>query len=75
MGKCVDSPQAATADGTRIQIFGCNGTPAQSVTLDAHGELQLLGKCLTLENGQTANQTGIVLLPCVGDRAQVWQLR
>ena len=45
------------------------------MTLDADGELKLLGKCLTLENGQTANFTRIVLLPCVGDRAQVWQLR
>ncbi|WP_163570207.1 RICIN domain-containing protein [Fodinicola feengrottensis] len=32
-GRCLDVPNSATADGTRLQIYDCNGTGAQTWTL------------------------------------------
>jgi non-reducing end alpha-L-arabinofuranosidase len=32
-GRCLDSPSGATANGTRLQIWDCNGTGAQTFVL------------------------------------------
>ncbi|WP_294004767.1 RICIN domain-containing protein [Streptomyces sp.] len=32
-GRCLDSPSGATANGTRLQIWDCNGSGAQSFGL------------------------------------------
>ncbi len=34
-GKCLDVPGASTADGARLEQFTCNGSAAQSFSLDA----------------------------------------
>ncbi|MGW8330428.1 RICIN domain-containing protein [Streptomyces sp. NPDC055897] len=34
-GKCLDVPSASTADGARMQQYACNGSAAQSFSLDA----------------------------------------
>jgi hypothetical protein len=36
-GKCLDVPSASTADGTQLQQYTCNGTAAQSFTLNPVG--------------------------------------
>jgi non-reducing end alpha-L-arabinofuranosidase len=32
-GRCLDSPSGATGNGTRLQIYDCNATAAQTFTL------------------------------------------
>ncbi|MFB9444720.1 ricin-type beta-trefoil lectin domain protein, partial [Dactylosporangium vinaceum] len=32
-GRCLDAPNATTTNGTRLQIWDCNGTTAQKFTL------------------------------------------
>ncbi|MFC5924370.1 ricin-type beta-trefoil lectin domain protein [Micromonospora vulcania] len=71
-GKCLDIDNAGTADGTKIQLWTCNGTGAQ--TWSRVGETyRALGKCLDVDNGGTANGTKVQLWTCNGTGAQVWQ--
>ncbi|HUR09077.1 MAG TPA: ricin-type beta-trefoil lectin domain protein [Nonomuraea sp.] len=32
-GRCLDAPQGATANGTRLQIYDCNGLDPQKWTV------------------------------------------
>ena len=71
-GKCLDVDNAGTADGTKIQLWTCNGTTAQSWT-KVGDTYRVLGKCLDVDNGGTANGTKVQLWTCNGTGAQVWQ--
>ncbi|WP_159046339.1 RICIN domain-containing protein, partial [Streptomyces sp. MMG1121] len=33
-GRCLDAPSGATANGTRLQIWDCNGADAQKFALN-----------------------------------------
>jgi chitinase len=70
-GKCVDVAGANSADGTKIQIFTCNGTAAQSWT-HTGSTYQALGKCLDVAAAGTANGTKVQLFTCNGTGAQSW---
>ncbi|WP_018352500.1 LamG-like jellyroll fold domain-containing protein [Longispora albida] len=66
-GACIDLPGNASADGTPLQIFTCNGGVAQywvynpdTRALNAHG------KCATVKG------TAIQLLPCDNTAGQTW---
>jgi lysophospholipase L1-like esterase len=73
-GKCVDVQGSATADGTHVQLYGCNGTSAQKWTYapGAGGALRALGKCLDVSGGATADYTKVQLWTCNGSGAQRW---
>jgi beta-glucanase (GH16 family) len=73
-GKCIDVAQADTADGTAIQLYTCNGTPAQTWTINADGSVKALGKCLDVTGGATADATKVQLYTCNGTGAQKWTL-
>ncbi|EFL03996.1 secreted glycosyl hydrolase [Streptomyces sp. SPB78] len=71
-GKCVDVAGSGTANGTAVQLHGCNGTAAQKWTVASDGSLRALGKCLD-ETGQgTVNGTKLQLWECNGSGAQRW---
>ncbi|GJF33629.1 glycosyl hydrolase [Kitasatospora sp. NE20-6] len=71
-GKCLDVAAAATANGTQVQLYTCNGTDAQKWTTTTAGELRVLGKCLDLAAGGTADGTKAQLWDCNGTGAQKW---
>ncbi|MET8894206.1 ricin-type beta-trefoil lectin domain protein [Streptomyces albogriseolus] len=73
-GKCVDVRDAATADGTPVQLYTCNGTAAQRWTHlpGEGGTLRALGRCLDVSGGGTANGTKVQLWHCNGTGAQRW---
>jgi O-glycosyl hydrolase len=71
-GKCVDVAGASSANGTAIQLYGCNGTGAQSWTVGADGTLRALGKCLDVAAANSANGTKVQLYDCNGTAAQRW---
>ncbi len=63
-GNCMDNDYASTQDGNRIQITGCNGTPAQDFEIRGDGSLRIQGKCVNAANGSTANLTPLQLMTC-----------
>ena len=71
-GKCVDVAGAATANGTAVQLYDCNGTAAQSWTVGTDGTVRALGKCLDVTAAGTANGTKVQLYDCNGTAAQQW---
>lgn len=71
-GKCIDVAAAATANGTKIQIYTCNGTTAQRITFGDDGTLRVLGKCLDVASASTANGAKVQLWDCNGTVAQRW---
>ncbi|MET7758958.1 lectin [Streptomyces sp. NPDC005389] len=71
-GKCLDVAGGATADGTPVQLYGCNGTEAQRWTLAADGSVRALGKCLDVTGGSTADGAQVQLYNCNGTAAQRW---
>ncbi|MGX6608108.1 lectin [Micromonosporaceae bacterium Da 78-11] len=71
-GKCADVDQAGTADGTKVQIWSCNNSPAQTWTIAGDGTIRALGKCLDIAGAGTANDTKVQLVSCNGGGAQQW---
>ncbi|MGN9890567.1 PQQ-dependent sugar dehydrogenase [Micromonospora sp. L31] len=71
-GKCLDVRNAATADGTQIQLYTCNGTTAQTWTVTPNSTIKALGKCLDVSGGGSADGTKIQLWTCNGSGAQNW---
>jgi len=70
-GKCLDVSNGGTADGTKIQLWTCNGSPAQSWTRNGQ-TWRALGKCLDVAGGGTADGTLVQLWTCNGTGAQNW---
>jgi beta-glucanase (GH16 family) len=70
-GKCVDVAGANTANGTQVQLYGCNGTAAQKWTRSGD-TLRALGKCLDVSGGSTADGARVQLWDCNGTGAQRW---
>ncbi len=75
MGKCLDAPGSSNADGTPVQIFTCNRTAAQRVTVTDLDQLQLLGKCLAIRGDGASNGAAVVLEPCADRSSQIWEFR
>ncbi|MEU9305112.1 family 16 glycosylhydrolase [Streptomyces sp. NPDC048269] len=71
-GKCVDVAGAATANGTPVQLYDCNGTAAQQWSIAGDGTIRALGKCLDVASGGTADGTKVQLWDCNGTAAQQW---
>ena len=71
-GKCVDVSGSNTADGTKIQLWTCNGTGAQRWTLPGDNTIRALGKCMDVKNSGTTNGTIVHLWTCNGTGAQQW---
>ncbi|WP_167344498.1 MULTISPECIES: ricin-type beta-trefoil lectin domain protein, partial [Streptomyces] len=71
-GKCVDVEGGASANGTAVQLYDCNGTAAQQWTVGGDGTIRALGKCLDVASGGTADGTPVRLWECNGSAAQQW---
>ncbi|MFI7432242.1 ricin-type beta-trefoil lectin domain protein [Micromonospora haikouensis] len=75
MGKlCMDLANAATADGTRVQLATCNGGWAQKFWVNPSGDLvnSVVGRCVEVRDWSTANGTGLQLATCSGGANQKW---
>ncbi|MEE1750999.1 lectin [Streptomyces sp. SP18CS02] len=71
--KCLDIDDSQTADGTKVQLWSCNGTGAQAWTVSADGTMKALGKCLDVAGGGTGDGTRVQLWTCNGTEAQTWR--
>jgi hypothetical protein len=79
-GKCIDVNGAATADGTKIQIWSCNGTGAQSFNVQQGGNSTTMvntnsNKCVDVPGSSTTAGAKIQLWTCNGTGAQSFQLK
>ncbi|RAJ40136.1 lysophospholipase L1-like esterase [Kitasatospora sp. SolWspMP-SS2h] len=72
-GKCLDVNAGSSANGTAVQIWSCNNTPAQKWSANPDGTLNALGKCLDATAGGTADGTEVELWDCNGGANQQWQ--
>ncbi|MFI0942900.1 glycoside hydrolase family 3 C-terminal domain-containing protein [Streptomyces sp. NPDC021020] len=72
-GLCLDVAGANSADGTKVDVYTCNGTTAQQWTVGTDGTVRALGKCLDVTAAGTANGTKVQLYTCNGTGAQGWQ--
>ncbi|MGW5640100.1 PQQ-dependent sugar dehydrogenase [Streptomyces sp. NPDC003832] len=71
-GKCLDVDNAGTADGTKVQLWTCNNSTAQTWTPNSDGSVRALGKCLDISGGGTADGTKVQLWTCNNTGAQKW---
>jgi gluconolactonase len=69
-GKCVDVTNGSSANGTRVQLWMCNGGTAQQWSVRDDGSVVALGKCL--DAASTANGAAVRLYDCNGTGAQRW---
>ena len=67
-GKCGDDSADSTANGTKIDLWSCDGQARQQITFAASGEFRVAGKCVTAG-------TAAVLETCAGSAAQTWTRR
>jgi Glycosyl hydrolases family 6/Thaumatin family/Ricin-type beta-trefoil lectin domain len=70
--KCVDVPDGQSNDGAQLQVYDCNGTPAQAFTAGPAGQQLVLGKCLDVAWAGTERATKVQIAWCNGGPAQVW---
>ncbi|MFD3324571.1 ThuA domain-containing protein [Streptomyces sp. NPDC058701] len=73
--KCLDVDGANSADGTRVQVWSCNGSGAQRWTHSDDGTVRALGKCLDVSGGGSADGTKVQLWTCNGTGAQKWAVQ
>ena len=77
---CVNDHHSSLVNGTAVEIYGCNGTLAQSWAAFPGGSLRRYGgssaintnKCMNIAGSKTANGTKINLESCTGNWNQTW---
>ena len=73
-GKCLDDPASRTANGTRPDIWTCNGGSNQNWTIAQDGSVRVFGKCLDVKGNGTANGTAVDLWTCSDNANQRWRI-
>ncbi|MCA2218679.1 ThuA domain-containing protein [Jidongwangia harbinensis] len=71
-GKCLDVAGGNSADGTKVQLYTCNRSAAQTWTVTPNSTIKALGKCLDVAGGGTGNGTRTQLYTCNNSGAQLW---
>ena len=71
-----DVAGGATANGTAVQLYGCNGTGAQQSEPASDGTLRnpQSGRCLDATAESSANGTRLIIWDCHAGANQRWQL-
>jgi hypothetical protein len=73
--RCLDVPNASTANGSLLDIWDCNGGANQQWAYLSNGELQVYGsKCLDVPSHATAAGTRVEIWDCNGGTNQQWNL-
>ncbi len=72
-GLCLDLTGDSNTNGTKVEVYTCNGTNGQQWTEEPGGTIHADGKCLDVIGGATGNGSLVDLYTCNGTGAQVWQ--
>ncbi|MEV6965118.1 RICIN domain-containing protein [Hamadaea sp. NPDC051192] len=71
--RCVDVDAQGAADGTKVQLWDCNGSGAQKWVRTGNTFVNpQSGKCLDVRGVGTANGTQVWLWTCLNNAAQQW---
>ncbi|WP_127554435.1 endo-1,4-beta-xylanase [Actinoplanes sp. OR16] len=72
-GRCVDVPNASQNNGTRVQLYDCNGQANQQWTLTSSRQLTVYGtRCL--DAAGSANGSAVQIYTCNGQANQQWNV-
>jgi hypothetical protein len=72
-GRCLDVPGQVETNGTRVEIWDCNGGANQQWTQPSNGALQVYGtKCLDVLNQATTAGSPVAIWDCNGGANQRW---
>ncbi|AXX31688.1 Chitosanase precursor [Actinosynnema pretiosum subsp. pretiosum] len=72
-GKCLDVAGASSANGTAVQLYTCNGTSAQSWTVDTGAKtIKALGKCLDVVDDGRHDGALLQIWDCANVPEQRW---
>ncbi|MFC1411611.1 ricin-type beta-trefoil lectin domain protein [Streptacidiphilus sp. N1-12] len=70
--KCVDDNNGSAANGTKVQMWDCNGTAAQNWSVGTDGTIRINGACLDITGASTADGALVELWGCNGGGNQQW---
>ncbi|GAA4607681.1 endo-1,4-beta-xylanase [Actinoplanes octamycinicus] len=72
-GRCIDVPNASQTNGTRVQLYDCNGQTNQAWTLTASKQLTVYGsRCL--DAAGSGNGAAVQIYSCNGQANQQWNV-
>ncbi len=71
-GKCLNDIGNRSANGTRMDIWTCNGSAAQHWTVAQDETLRIHGKCLSVAGSARVNGSKAMLSTCRGYASQDW---
>ncbi|MEU8610345.1 endo-1,4-beta-xylanase [Actinoplanes sp. NPDC048791] len=72
-GRCLDVPNATQNNGTRVQLYDCNGGTNQAWTLTSSKQLTVYGsRCL--DAAGSANGSAVQIYSCNGQTNQQWNV-
>jgi hypothetical protein len=76
LGRCMDIAGNGTANGTKVQLWDCDGVGGQVWRQQSDGSLlnPQSGRCLDSPSGATANGTALQIYDCNGSAAQKFTL-
>lgn len=73
LGKCLDATGGGTANGTKIEMWDCNGGSNQQwQAYDGGYRNPVSGRCLDDPGASTTDGTQLVLWDCNGGANQKW---
>ena len=74
-GKCLDDNQGSSTNGTKVQIWTCNGNArSQEWTRYSDGTLRIHGKCLDVTGRSTRLGAEVEIWTCNGGSNQKWRI-
>jgi endo-1,4-beta-xylanase len=72
-GRCIDVPSASQNNGTRVQLYDCNGQTNQAWTLTSSKQLTVYGsRCL--DAAGSGNGSAVQIYSCNGQANQQWNV-
>ncbi|WP_435824018.1 endo-1,4-beta-xylanase [Actinoplanes missouriensis] len=72
-GRCIDVPNASQTNGTRVQLYDCNGQTNQAWTLTSSRQLTVYGsRCL--DAAGSGNGAAVQIYACNGQANQQWNV-
>jgi endo-1,4-beta-xylanase len=72
-GRCIDVPNASQSNGTRVQLYDCNGQSNQAWTLTSSKQLTVYGSAC-LDAAGSGNGSAVQIYSCNGQANQQWNV-
>jgi len=72
-GRCLDVPNASHNNGTRVQLYDCNGQTNQAWALTSSKQLQVYGNTC-LDAAGSGNGSAVQIYSCNGQSNQQWNV-